>query len=596
MIRRPAWFRHGAVALTVLACAALVLGGGVGQPHHAERIEALRVLVRPSGPDGLRIEEVIDQDFGSNSRHGPELVVPEDFGTPTDVTSHSDDAPDEVAVAYVDGGLRIRVGDPDEKVTGQHRYVVAYTLAAARLTSGTLSLDAVGADSDIPIDDVDVYVAGFTLTDTTCASGGSGATGGCTLTDAGATYHVHVDHLAKREGITVGGRIRGRSGDVGSIPAHVPPAKRDEHRVPLAALGLGLGLITALAVERAAARRGSNDVVGAGAADAAFAGSVPATGAVPIRRVTDAELASMATVEFTPPPGLEPWQGAALLREKLGGPVVVAWFSGAAAKGWIEIEGKHGKATGLRAGPHHDDADGEATKVLNSLFGSSDHVSLGEYSSRFAGAWSKVATQQRKWIKAAGWWRKPLREDRGDKLGRAGWAIALVGLVPVVLVLAGAAGFVLGLLGVIGGIVGLVLVCVGGPYVSARAAYSPLLPGRTAAGSAAALRTESFRRFLVESEGQHVEWAWSQGLLRQYSAWAVALDAADAWQSAMAKASGIPPDEVAWSTPMFSSSINHAFTSASTAPSTSSSSGSSGSSFSSGSVGGGGGGGSHGSW
>ena len=42
-------------------------------------------------------------------------------------------------------------------------------------------------------------------------------------------------------------------------------------------------------------------------------------------------------------------------------------------------------------------------------------------------------------------------------------------------------------------------------------------------GSALALRTESFRRFLAASEGRHVQWAWEHGLLREYSAWAVAL-------------------------------------------------------------------------
>ena len=73
--------------------------------------------------------------------------------------------------------------------------------------------------------------------------------------------------------------------------------------------------------------------------------------------------------------------------------------------------------------------------------------------------------------------------------------------------------------------------------------YHSLLPARSAAGSALALRTESFRRFLAASEGRHVEWAWKQGLLREYSAWAVALGAADTWQRAMS-ASSVPPAEV----------------------------------------------------
>ncbi len=81
-------------------------------------------------------------------------------------------------------------------------------------------------------------------------------------------------------------------------------------------------------------RRGSNEVAGAGgAADAAF-GGLPAPGTsaatlagAPTRRVTDAQLAAMATIEFVPPRGLEPWMGRALLREFVDQDTVVAWFS-----------------------------------------------------------------------------------------------------------------------------------------------------------------------------------------------------------------------------------------------------------------------------
>ena len=80
-------------------------------------------------------------------------------------------------------------------------------------------------------------------------------------------------------------------------------------------------------------------------------------------------------------------------------------------------------------------------------------------------------------------------------------------------------------------------------------AYGSMVPSRTATGSALALRTESFRRFLASSEGKHVEWAWKHGVLREYSAWAVALGAADAWSQAISS-SNIPDPSVAMSGPM----------------------------------------------
>ena len=47
-------------------------------------------------------------------------------------------------------GTRIRVGDPDTTVSGQHRYVLTYTLPDAHLSSGELALDVIGTDGDAP--------------------------------------------------------------------------------------------------------------------------------------------------------------------------------------------------------------------------------------------------------------------------------------------------------------------------------------------------------------------------------------------------------------------------------------------------------------
>ena len=137
------------------------------------------------------------------------------------------------------------------------------------------------------------------------------------------------------------------------------------------------------------------------------------------------------------------------------------------------------------------------------------------------------------------------------------------------------------------------------PALVAGANYRRLLPVRSAAGSALALRTESFRRFLTASEGRHVEWAWQHGLLREYTAWAVALGAADAWGRAMA-ASAVPPPELhAQTSSMLMYTHWGLWNATRAAPAPSGGGGSSsgfGGGFSGGSVGGGGGGGSSGSW
>ena len=113
---------------------------------------------------------------------------------------------------------------------------------------------------------------------------------------------------------------------------------------------------------------------------------------------------------------------------------------------------------------------------------------------------------------------------------------------------------------------------------------------RTPFGSGLWLRVESFRRFLHESETFHAEEAAKRGVLREYTAWAVALDEIDRWERAVAGSTTIPQDAglgYVHMAPMLASST----ASASTAPSSSGSGGGGG-----GSVGGGGGGGGGGSW
>jgi uncharacterized membrane protein YgcG len=107
------------------------------------------------------------------------------------------------------------------------------------------------------------------------------------------------------------------------------------------------------------------------------------------------------------------------------------------------------------------------------------------------------------------------------------------------------------------------------------------------------LRTESFRRFLAASEGKHVDWAWERGVLREYSAWAVALGAAGAWTSAI-ESSNIVERDVALAGPLLLHTWGPTFAGAHVAPSASGGGGG----FSSGFSGGGGGfsGGSSGSW
>src|SRR4029079_17209542 len=112
-----------------------------------------------------------------------------------------------------------------------------------------------------------------------------------------------------------------------------PPVqkRRADHRLAVALATIPLGLIAVAAVYASARRRGRNEVFAGGAADAAY-GSLPLpTGDMPradVRMVADDKMDELATIEFVPPKGIEPWQGAVLLNERVDRSTVGSWISG----------------------------------------------------------------------------------------------------------------------------------------------------------------------------------------------------------------------------------------------------------------------------
>ena len=189
-----------------------------GSAEFPERFDAKHVTVTPDGEDGLRIREVVDVDFGSADRHGYVRVIPNDFGVPTDVTAASPDAPADLAVEQTGPEeTAILIGDPNRVVSGQHRYVVTYTLPEAQIAHGVLALDIVGTDGVLETERFEVVVTGLELRDPSCNVGSPGTSGGCVLERDGDVYRVVISPLEANQGITIGGTISGRI-----TPADVP--------------------------------------------------------------------------------------------------------------------------------------------------------------------------------------------------------------------------------------------------------------------------------------------------------------------------------------------------------------------------------------
>jgi hypothetical protein len=599
MLRTPGVGRHLTAGLAVVGVSALsafgAIGGGNQGVLRPEHFDAKQVTITPSGGDGIRIREVVDIDFGLVEKRGYERIVPNDFGVPIDVTAFSPDANDDVSASSYGSDTRIRIGDPNIVFTGQHRYELAYTLPEAQVSGGLLAVNVIGNNETFVTDRFEVVLSGFELTEPRCDTGSFGDFGGCEFAEQpDGSYVAVINDLQPGEGITVGGTIESA---VPTSFAGVPQVS-DRNPTgfrPLGLLAAALSTVVVVGVFVAARRAGSNEVAGAGGAAEAAYGDLPMPRAgdpladVPTYRVPDSRLADLATIEFVPPRGVGPWQARVLLSEQIDDDSVAAWFSEMIARDAILIEKRNGDDV-MRQGSNAARLSAVDQGHLAMLFASGPTVELGSYDSAFSSAWRAVEVEQRRFIADSGWWSNG---SPGQGMSLNGLGRVLIPFVFIVLVSGSSLRIAgLGLAGAVGNpfaaliftalLVGLIVFWI----------YRSMLPSRSATGSALTLRTESFRRFLAASEGRHVEWAWDNGLLREYSAWAVALGAAEAWTDAV-KSSNIPEPELALSGPLLLYLHPGSFSSTHTQPS---SSGSSGGFGGGGGVGGGGGGGSSGSW
>ncbi len=596
MLRTVRPWQHVIVGLSILCMTLLagfgVIGAGDESLLRPEHFDAKQVTIWPDGTGGVRIREVVDIDFGPTARHGYERSVRNDYGAPIDVTASSPDA--DATVDAVDLGYetRIRLGDPYTTTTGRHRYVLEYTLPDAQLDDGVLALDVIGTDETFETERFEVVLTGFDLDGASCHTGDTGTFGGCEFVrqDDGNLVAV-IEPLEPGAGITVDGTLAGLvTPNLPELPDQPSPVEFRLHPLGLVMLVLGVG--AAATVFFVGRRVGSNDVAGGGAADAAF-GDLPLPGAgrapadVATYRVPDSRLAEMATIEFAPPRGIEPWQAAVVLNESIDERTVIAWFSEMIASDAIVVDEAADDTVTLRRGGAVNRLHAVDQRLIDELFADGD-VELGAYDKHFAQTWSAIQREQRAFVRNAGWW------TRGGP-GAGGGAGCLITLAVVAVVVVALTVFVFWIVAA-GQMPWRVLTSVpvalaAGflvPLGTALLAYWRMFASRSATGSALALRSESFRRFLASSEGRHVQWAWENGLLREYSAWAVALGAADAWTAAI-RSSNIPEPNVALAGPLAVYAHSSAFASARTAPTSSGGGGGGG-------VGGGGGGGSSGSW
>ena len=532
--------------------------------------------------EGLAVVEVIDYDFGVESRRGIYRNVPDLIEGSVRVSSPT--APDNVRITESFFDHEIRIGNPQITISGRHRYRIQYTLNRdAVVQNGFFSWDAVGLEWTVPIEEATVFVALPEPTGTNCRAGTPWSSTGCSLTTlASGALRTDLTDLAAGEGATVSASLG--SGGIAALPS-APSGAAEDPGSGLVAPTL-IAVLAALAGAAAATvlvrRAGRERVWTGGAADAAFGESEDGLGS---RLLDEEELAGLATIEFEPPRDMSAVEGALLLREEVLDEHLSAWLLEAAIRGEIDISADYPLVITHGTAPPHPSVH----QILDRMFDGRSSIKLGSYDADFTKGWNQLKGELGDWLHGSAHWDTAGRQRQTVVriagalalvigLGIGGFAVAdaaRTGLGPAPLIAAGAA--------IAGAAIGAI-----------RSSFELLV--RTETGSALWLRVESFRRFLENSEARHVEEAAEKGVLRHYTAWAVALGETRAWTRAVEAATDGDPkvrstigQDLAFL--HVGSSITSATKSASTAPSSSDSGGG----FSGGSGGGGGGGGG-GSW
>ena len=417
MIRRRR--RINLIVGVVLAFAAPIAALIGGLVIDGERIASYWTLAQISSErqDSIVIE-AIDYDFGIAERHGILRQIP-DLDPTSAVTVSSATAPTGTRIGFGTAPV-LRIGDPDQTITGRHRYLLEYRLNTLVLGE-QFSWNAVGTGWDVRISHAEIHVlSGNALLNPTCDRGAQGSFGNCTVEEVAPGHLLVVtEGLDSGEGVTVSAGLGERLSQTPATP--VPPsAEALSEDVPIFVLMVAslLAAIAALTlVGRSMRRLGREQVPNTTAsmlgdpADLDFSAGY--------RLVDQADLGRLANPSPSPPRGLSAPHGGVVLTERVKPEHKVAWLVEAAFLGEIEVEGDDDGLV-LRRGEKRPRPS--TAERIESFFSEGDRISLKKYDSDFASSWKELGSDLERWQDASGFW-----DPAGDRRRRRaiGWGVAL---------------------------------------------------------------------------------------------------------------------------------------------------------------------------
>jgi uncharacterized protein (TIGR04222 family) len=595
-----------AVCLGALAAAAPAAAGTFETIHNYD----VDITVLPDG--SLSIVETIDYDFGDEQHHGIFRDIP--------TRLHYDDTYDRVMPLRVDrvtgspgtpvqydvsdagdGKTEIKIGDPDQLITGVHQYRIEYTVQGA-LNSfpqrDELYWNAIGDEWGVPIERATVQVSTpGRITGVACFQGQERSSERCDASAfKGDTARFGQTQLFPYEGLTVVVGI-----EKGAVA--VSPPILDERWSPARAFAVTPATGSTAGALAVIGIAGFGFLAWARGRDRRYRGSQvdqimgnPHGESEPVP-VGDAD--AEGPVEFAPPEGIRPGQVGTLIDEHANTLDVSATIVDLAVRGFLQIheipkEGFFGKPDWRLVRTDADDAPllPYERMLLEGLFRDGQETTLSALRTTFAERLSKVEDSLYADARDQGWFA-----IRPDKV-RLRWRLLGFGLtfLGIVLTVALAATTHLGLIGLAALVVGLVLW-----FGAGR------MPARTAKGTAMVRRVRGYRRVIDTADRYLARWAEQENEFPKMLPYAIVFGLTDKWAHAFQALAAQAPSGMTPIVPWYVSSnafsadgFAHAidgFTVATSGTMTSTPAGSGSSGFGGGGFsGGGGGGGGGGSW
>lgn len=192
----------------------LLLAPFVATAEGEEQIDNYAVELRIEQDSSLKVTETINYDFGENQRHGIFRNIPYKYKARggnfalriSDVTVTDGTSDQPFTTSKSGGELVLKIGDPDVYVTGNHQYVIDYTVGRAMnyfADHDELYWNAIGTEWPVPIlaGSVKIYPPNNVApTELKCFTGVLGSTAeNCSIDNSTVT----AKPLLANEGFTV---------------------------------------------------------------------------------------------------------------------------------------------------------------------------------------------------------------------------------------------------------------------------------------------------------------------------------------------------------------------------------------------------------